>query len=91
MVAKYGVVPASAKRQAKPAAASSPRLLLKLPGLSKKDGEADNGGKVVEDEQESEGDMNPTKKRKINSGAAVTRARKASVVKKPRKKKVGGR
>jgi hypothetical protein len=91
MVAKYGVVPASAKRRAKPAAASSPRLLLKLPGSSKKDSEVDNGGEVIEDGQEGKGDMNPAKKRKINSGAPATRARKASVLKKPPKKKVGGR
>ena len=91
MVAKCGVVPASAKRQVEPAAASGPRLLLKLPALSKKDGEADNGGEVVEDKREGENDMNPAKRRKVDSGEAVTRAKKAPVVKKPRKRKTGGK
>jgi hypothetical protein len=91
MVAKYGVVPASARRQAKPATAGGPRLSLKLPGLSKKDGEADNGGEVVEDKREGEKDMNPAKRRKIDSGEAVTRAKRAPVVKTPRKRKTGGR
>ena len=62
--------------------------MLKLPRLSKKDGEADNSSEVVEDKQ---GDNNPTgKKRKLNSEAATTRATRASVVKKPRKRG-GGR
>ena len=49
MVAKYRVVPASVKRRAKPIAAGSPRLLLKLLGSSKKDSKADNSSKVIED------------------------------------------
>ena len=91
MVAKYGVVPASARRQAKPVTAGAPRLLLKLPGSSKKDSEADNSGKAVEDGREGKNNMNPTNKRKVDSGEAVTTAGKALVAKKPRKRKNGGR
>ena len=91
MVAKYGVVLALARRQAKPATAGAPRLLLKLLGLSKKDSEADNSGKVVEDKREGEKDINPTNKRKVDSGEAVTIVGKALVVKKPYKRKNSGR
>jgi hypothetical protein len=65
--------------------------LLKLLRLSKKDSKVGNSGKVIEDKQESKGNINPIKKRKINSRAAVTRVRKALVLKKPYKKKVSGR
>ena len=91
MVTKYGVVPASAKRQVKPAAASGPRLLLKLLALSKKDSEADNSGKVIEDKREGENDINPIKRRKVNSREVVIRVKKALVVKKPYKRKTGGK
>jgi hypothetical protein len=66
--------------------------LLKLLGSSKKDGEADNSGKVVEDKPESESEINPIrKKRKTNFRAPVIRARKASVLKKPYRKKASSR
>jgi hypothetical protein len=91
MVAKYGVVLASARRQAKPATASGPRLLLKLLGLSKKDSEADNSGEVIEDKREGEKDINPVKRRKIDSREVVTRAKRALVVKTPCKRKTGSR
>ena len=91
MVAKYGVVLASAKRQVKPAAASSPRLLLKLLALSKKDSKADNSGKVIEDKREGENNINPVKRRKVDSREAVIRVKKALVVKKPYKRKTGSK
>ena len=87
MVAKYGVVLASARRQAKP----GPRLLLKLLGLSKKDSEADNSGEAVEDGREGKNNINPINKRKVDSGEAVTMVGKALVVKKPYKRKNGSR
>ena len=87
MVAKYGVVPASVRRQAKP----GPRLLLKLLGSSKKDSEADNSGKVIEDKWEGEKDINPTKRRKIDSREVVIRVKRALVVKTPYKRKTGSR
>jgi hypothetical protein len=65
--------------------------LLKLLGLSKKDGEADNSGEVVEDKREGEKDMNPVKRRKIDSGEVVMRAKRALVVKTPCKRKTGSR
>ena len=90
MVTKYGVVPASAKRQVKPAATSGPRLLLKLLALSKKDSKADNSSEVVEDKREGKNNINPIKRRKVDSGEAVIRVKKALVVKKPYKRKTGG-
>ena len=87
MVAKYGVVLALVRRQAKP----SPRLLLKLLGLSKKDSEADNSSKAVEDGREGKNNINPTNKRKVDSREAVTTVGKALVVKKPCKRKNGSR
>ena len=91
MVAKYGVVPALARRQAKPITASAPRLLLKLLGSSKKDSKADNSGKAVEDRREGKNNINPTNKRKVDSREAVITVGKALVVKKPYKRKNGSR
>jgi hypothetical protein len=61
---------------------------LKLTGPSNEDGEADNSGEVGEGEQEGE---SSTKRRKTNNGAVATRARRASVLKKPRNKKGGSK
>ena len=90
MVAKYGVVLALVKQQVKPVATSGPRLLLKLLRLSKKDSGADNSGKVIEDKREGENNINPVKRRKVDSREAVIRVKKALVVKKPYKRKTGG-
>ena len=65
--------------------------MLKLLGLSKKDSKVDNSGKVIEDKWEGEKDINPIKRRKIDSGEAVIRAKRALVVKTPYKRKTGGR
>ena len=91
MVTKCGVVLASANQQAKPAATSGPRLLLKLLRLSKKDSKADNSGKVIEDKREGENDINPIKRRKVDSREVVIRVKRALVVKKPYKRKTGSR
>ena len=91
MVAKYRVVLASARRQAKPVTASAPRLLLKLLGLSKKDSKVDNSGEAVEDRRKGKNNINPMNKRKVDSGEAVITVGKALVVKKPYKRKNGSR
>jgi hypothetical protein len=65
--------------------------LLKLLGLSKKDSEADNSSKVVEDKWEGEKDINPIKRRKIDSREVVIRVKRALVVKTPYKRKTGSR
>ena len=65
--------------------------MLKLLGLSKKDSEADNSGKAVEDRREGKNNINPTNKRKVDSGEAVITVGKALVAKKPYKRKNSSR
>ena len=91
MVTKYRVVLALARRQAKPITTSGPRLLLKLLRLSKKDSKADNSGEAIEDGREGKNNINLMKKRKVDSREAVMTVGKALVVKKPYKRKNGGR
>ena len=64
---------------------------MKLLALSKKDSKADNSGKVVEDKREGENNINPAKRKKVDSREVVTRAKKALVVKKPYKRKTGSK
>ena len=58
--------------------------------MSNKDGKTDNGNKLVKAKQEDNSDFQPiNKKIKTNSGAVAIRAKKASMPKKPHKKRTG--
>ena len=65
--------------------------MLKLLVLSKKDSEADNSSEVVEDKWEGENNINPIKRRKVDSREVVIRVKRALVVKKPYKRKTGSK